>query len=136
MVNGVRHLCAHASGQFKDSEKNYHVIYKEILAVKYGSFGRFLRTISSKVTAFLADETTVVLFLSILGSISINCSEKFQVFFPTIRGNDRRINHTGKNPHYTITDPDPPATSPPKEMTNAGEEAYLQAEAYLDQRHV
>ncbi|KAH9671265.1 hypothetical protein KPL70_017296 [Citrus sinensis] len=28
--------CAHASGQFKDSEKNYHVIYKEILAVKYG----------------------------------------------------------------------------------------------------
>ncbi|KAH9668449.1 hypothetical protein KPL70_021422 [Citrus sinensis] len=24
------------SGQFKDSEKNYHVIYKEILAVKYG----------------------------------------------------------------------------------------------------
>ncbi|KAH9680140.1 hypothetical protein KPL71_026434 [Citrus sinensis] len=34
--NGVRHFCAHASGQFKDSEKNYHVIYKEILAVKYG----------------------------------------------------------------------------------------------------
>ncbi|KAH9769531.1 hypothetical protein KPL71_012037 [Citrus sinensis] len=28
--------CAHASGQFKDSEKNYHVIYKEVLAVKYG----------------------------------------------------------------------------------------------------
>ena len=28
--------CAHASGQFKDSEKNYHVIYKEILTVKYG----------------------------------------------------------------------------------------------------
>ncbi|KAH9769368.1 Endonuclease [Citrus sinensis] len=28
--------CAHASGQFKDLEKNYHVIYKEILAVKYG----------------------------------------------------------------------------------------------------
>ena len=27
---------AHASGQFKDSEKNYHVIYKKILAVKYG----------------------------------------------------------------------------------------------------
>ncbi|KAH9668393.1 hypothetical protein KPL70_021397 [Citrus sinensis] len=35
-TNGVRHFCAHASGQFKDSEKNYHVIYKEILAVKYG----------------------------------------------------------------------------------------------------
>ncbi|KAH9668401.1 hypothetical protein KPL70_021402 [Citrus sinensis] len=34
-INGVRHFCAHASGQFKDSEKNYHVIYKEILAVKY-----------------------------------------------------------------------------------------------------
>ena len=27
--------CAHASGQFKESEKHYHVIYKEILAVKY-----------------------------------------------------------------------------------------------------
>ncbi|KAH9769360.1 hypothetical protein KPL71_011968 [Citrus sinensis] len=25
-----------ASGQFKDAEKNYHVIYKDILAVKYG----------------------------------------------------------------------------------------------------
>ncbi|KAK9186437.1 hypothetical protein WN944_020772 [Citrus x changshan-huyou] len=35
-INGVRHFCAHASGQFKDSEKNYHVIYKEILAIKYG----------------------------------------------------------------------------------------------------
>ncbi|KAK9174651.1 hypothetical protein WN944_029688 [Citrus x changshan-huyou] len=35
-INGVRHFCAHASGQFKDFEKNYHVIYKEILAVKYG----------------------------------------------------------------------------------------------------
>ena len=30
------HFCAYASGQFKESEKNYHVIYKEILAVKYG----------------------------------------------------------------------------------------------------
>ncbi|KAH9724631.1 hypothetical protein KPL70_007559 [Citrus sinensis] len=29
-INGLRHFCAHASGQFKDS------IYKEILAVKYG----------------------------------------------------------------------------------------------------
>ncbi|KAH9704988.1 hypothetical protein KPL70_011694 [Citrus sinensis] len=35
-INGIRHFCARASGQFKDSEKNYHVIYKEILAVKYG----------------------------------------------------------------------------------------------------
>ncbi|KAH9792715.1 hypothetical protein KPL71_004244 [Citrus sinensis] len=34
-INGVRHFCAHANRQFKDSEKNYHVIYKEILAVKY-----------------------------------------------------------------------------------------------------
>ena len=30
------HFCAYASGQFKEFEKNYHVIYKEILAVKYG----------------------------------------------------------------------------------------------------
>ena len=32
-INGVHIFCAHASGQFKDFEKNYHVIYKEILAV-------------------------------------------------------------------------------------------------------
>ena len=34
-IDGLDHICAYASGQFKDSEKNYHVIYKEILAVKY-----------------------------------------------------------------------------------------------------
>ncbi|KAH9734769.1 hypothetical protein KPL71_017494 [Citrus sinensis] len=45
------------------------------------------------------------------------------------------ILHT-ENPHYTVTDPDPPATSAPKDMTNADEEAYLQAEAYLDQRQI
>ena len=28
-INGVCQFCAHASGQFKESEKNYHVIYKE-----------------------------------------------------------------------------------------------------------
>ena len=28
--------CAHASGQFNESEKHYHVIYKETLAIKYG----------------------------------------------------------------------------------------------------
>ncbi|KAH9769453.1 hypothetical protein KPL71_012007 [Citrus sinensis] len=37
-INGVCHFYAHASGQFKDSEKNYHVIYKEILAVKIFNF--------------------------------------------------------------------------------------------------
>ncbi|KAH9752102.1 hypothetical protein KPL71_014562 [Citrus sinensis] len=35
-INGVRHFCAHTSGEFKDSKKNYHVIYKEILPVKKG----------------------------------------------------------------------------------------------------
>ncbi|KAL0444672.1 UNVERIFIED_CONTAM: polyprotein [Sesamum latifolium] len=34
--NGKKHFCGHASGQFKDSEKHYHVVYKEILAIKYG----------------------------------------------------------------------------------------------------
>ena len=33
---GKESYCAHASGQFKESEKHYHVIYKEILAVNYG----------------------------------------------------------------------------------------------------
>ena len=35
-IDGKESYCAHASGQFKESEKHYHVIYKEILAVKYG----------------------------------------------------------------------------------------------------
>lgn len=34
--NGKESYCAHAGGQFKESEKHYHVIYKEILVVKYG----------------------------------------------------------------------------------------------------
>ena len=33
------------------------------------SFGRLVRTVSSKVTAFLADETKVMLFLAVLGNI-------------------------------------------------------------------
>ncbi|KAL9408873.1 hypothetical protein AB3S75_047289 [Citrus x aurantiifolia] len=39
--------------------------------------------------------------------------------------------HT-ENPRYTATDPDTPATSAPKEMTNANEEAYLQADLFQD----
>ncbi|KAH9686096.1 hypothetical protein KPL70_014224 [Citrus sinensis] len=35
-IGETESYCAHASGQFKEAEKNYHVIYKEILAVKYG----------------------------------------------------------------------------------------------------
>ncbi|KAL0283736.1 UNVERIFIED_CONTAM: polyprotein [Sesamum radiatum] len=34
--NERKHFCGHASGQFKDSEKHYHAVYKEILAIKYG----------------------------------------------------------------------------------------------------
>ncbi|KAK4381888.1 polyprotein [Sesamum angolense] len=34
--NGKKHFCGHASGQFKDSEKHYHAVYKEILAIRYG----------------------------------------------------------------------------------------------------
>ncbi|KAL0444949.1 UNVERIFIED_CONTAM: polyprotein [Sesamum latifolium] len=34
--NGKKHFCGHASGQFKDSEKHYHAVYKEILAIKNG----------------------------------------------------------------------------------------------------
>ncbi|KAL9437890.1 hypothetical protein AB3S75_023707 [Citrus x aurantiifolia] len=43
--------------------------------------------------------------------------------------------HT-ENSHYTVTDPNPPSTSAPKKMTDFDEEAYLQAEAYLDQRQI
>ena len=35
-IDGKESYYAHASGQFKEYEKHYHVIYKEILAVKYG----------------------------------------------------------------------------------------------------
>ncbi|KAL0444952.1 UNVERIFIED_CONTAM: polyprotein [Sesamum latifolium] len=34
--NGKKHFCGHASGQFKDSKKHYHAVYKEILAIKNG----------------------------------------------------------------------------------------------------
>ena len=34
--DGKESYCAHANGQFKESEKHYNVIYKEILSVKYG----------------------------------------------------------------------------------------------------
>ena len=34
--DGKEYYCGHASGQFKDSEKHYHAVYKEILAVKNG----------------------------------------------------------------------------------------------------
>ena len=35
-IDGKKSYCAYASGQFKESEKHYHIIYKEILAIKYG----------------------------------------------------------------------------------------------------
>ena len=35
-LDDKEYYCAHASGQFKESEKHCHVIYKETLAVKYG----------------------------------------------------------------------------------------------------
>ena len=35
-LDGKESYCTHASGQFKESKNYYHVIYKEILAVKYG----------------------------------------------------------------------------------------------------
>ena len=33
------------------------------------SLGRFMRTVASKMTAFLVDETTVMLLCSVLGNI-------------------------------------------------------------------
>ncbi len=33
-IEGKRNICDHASGQFKNFEKHYHTIYKEILAIK------------------------------------------------------------------------------------------------------
>lgn len=33
-ADGKLYYCAHASGQFKDSEKHYHAVYKKLLVVK------------------------------------------------------------------------------------------------------
>ncbi|KAK2638055.1 hypothetical protein Ddye_025850 [Dipteronia dyeriana] len=43
---GKQSYCGHASGQFKNAQKHYHTIYKEILTVKYGiqKFDFHLRT--------------------------------------------------------------------------------------------
>ncbi|KAH9698054.1 hypothetical protein KPL71_023860 [Citrus sinensis] len=35
-INGKEHFIAHASGQFSDTQKHYHSVFKEILAVKNG----------------------------------------------------------------------------------------------------
>ena len=35
-VNDLQFYCGYASGQFKEAEKHFHTVYKEILAVKYG----------------------------------------------------------------------------------------------------
>ncbi|KAH9734792.1 hypothetical protein KPL71_017508 [Citrus sinensis] len=35
-INGKEHFIAYASGQFSDTQKHYHSIFKEILAVKHG----------------------------------------------------------------------------------------------------
>ena len=43
--------------------------------------------------------------------------------------------HT-ENPHYTVTNPDSPAASTSQHMSEADEEKYQQAEAYLDQRRI
>ena len=39
-----------------------------------------------------------------------------------------------ENPHYTFTNPDSLAASTSPHMTDADEDKYQQAEAYLDQR--
>jgi len=35
-INGKEHFIAYASGQFSDTQKHYHSVFKEILAVKNG----------------------------------------------------------------------------------------------------
>lgn len=35
-INDKEFFCGHASGQFKEAEKHYHTVYKEILAIKNG----------------------------------------------------------------------------------------------------
>ena len=50
--------------------------------------------------------------------------EDFQSLIPTA------------TPHYTVTNPDSPAASTSPHMTDADEDKYQQAEAYLDQRQI
>ncbi|KAH9686105.1 hypothetical protein KPL70_014232 [Citrus sinensis] len=192
-INGVHHFCAHASGQFKDFEKNYHVIYKEILAVKHGikkfefhlishkflinmdnsSFPRIFdfknkllpdKQLLSLKNWFAKYDFTVQhikgkqnLFPDFLTQLDLEFSRRsYDQFFTACSDLGFSTNplffnlfvcfvsslsmckspiHT-ENSHYTVTDPDPPAPSAPKEMTPADEEAYLQAEVYLDQRQI
>ncbi|XP_057989380.1 uncharacterized protein LOC131172506 [Hevea brasiliensis] len=35
-IQGEKHICEHASGEFPEPQKHYHSVYKEILAVKNG----------------------------------------------------------------------------------------------------
>ncbi|KAH9716843.1 hypothetical protein KPL71_021593 [Citrus sinensis] len=43
--------------------------------------------------------------------------------------------HT-ENPHYTVTNPDSPTASTSQNMSDADEDKYQQAEAYLDERQI
>ncbi|KAH9698127.1 hypothetical protein KPL71_023895 [Citrus sinensis] len=182
-INGVRYFCAHASGQFKDSKKNYHVIYKEILAVniqKHGTTGhRTWRmngeltlihdtSISSVLKAYLMELNNAPPPAINIHHTSIGPSHTLEVI-PKTQGctlgsssspqgilvMEQRPDYTNvlfqdaqdpwedfqslfhtKNPHYTVTTPDSPAASTSQPMTEADEDKYQQAEAYLDQRQI
>ncbi|KAH9724647.1 hypothetical protein KPL70_007562 [Citrus sinensis] len=227
-INGVRHFYAHASGQFKDSEKSYHVIYKEILAVKYGikkfefhlishkflinmdnsSFPRIFdfknkllpnkpyfqhpktqdywtqdkayewrtyphpytfihdTSVTSVLKAYLMELNNVPPPATDIHHTSIRPSHTLEII-PKTQGctpgssssphgilvMEQRPDYTivsfqdaqdpwedfqsllpTDTPHYTVTNPDSPAASTSQHMSEADEEKYQQAEAYLDQR--
>ncbi|KAH9686122.1 hypothetical protein KPL70_014243 [Citrus sinensis] len=81
-INGVRHFCAHASGQFKDSKKNYHVICKEILAVKtYPHPYTFIHdtSVTSVLKAYLMELNNVPLPATDIHHTSIGPSHTLEI---------------------------------------------------------
>ncbi|KAH9686078.1 hypothetical protein KPL70_014214 [Citrus sinensis] len=133
-IYGVRHFCAHGSGQFKDSEKNYHVIYKEILAVEdfWTQDMAYEWKACPHPYTFIHDTSVTSVLKSYLMKLN-NVQPPATNIYHTSVGPSHSLEIVPKTQTCT---PDPPSTSAPKEMTSADEEAYLQAEAYLDHKQI
>ncbi|KAH9697996.1 hypothetical protein KPL71_023832 [Citrus sinensis] len=191
-INGVRYFCAHASGQFTDSEKNCHVIYKEILAVK--PYFQHLETrdywtqdmayewrtyphlytlihdtsVTSILKAYLMELNNVPPPATNIHHTSIGPLHTLEII-PKAQGctpgsssspqgilvMEQRPDYTNvlfqdaqdpwedfqsllhtENPHYIVTNLDSPIASTSQHMSDADEDKYQQAEAYLDQREI
>ncbi|KAH9649388.1 hypothetical protein KPL70_025965 [Citrus sinensis] len=159
-INGVRHFCAQASGQFKDSKKNYHRTYPHPHTFIHDT------SVTSVLKAYLMELNNVLPPATNIHHTSIGPSHTLEIIPKThgctpgsssspreILVMEQRLDYTNvlfqdaqdpwkdfqsllptDTPHYTVTNPDSPAASTSQHMSEADEEKYQQAEAYLDQR--